>query len=193
MWSRAGMRCCHPNSGHSHLAMAAVPKCGCGCTLRGEEVERGMCIACHNICEEELRPYTAIADADDMIVSVGYDAVRFEDLGFQFFDEVPRTLVDADSIQVPAQFCHEPATPAGPPTFVKVCDKSKALVKMTPTFAVVICSAGRPKHLEKTLRLVVDGLKDGGISTSVCVLVDPADEQIEEYKELGGKPTGNKN
>ena len=113
--------------------MAAVLKCGCGCTLRGGAVERGTCIACHNICEEELRPYTAIADADDMIVSVGYDAVRFEDLGFQFFDEVPRTLVDTDSVQVPAQFCREPSTPAGPPIRLKV-DATKVLVKMTPTF-----------------------------------------------------------
>jgi hypothetical protein len=126
--------------------MAAVPRCvidNCRCQLRNaEEIGRGTCSVCHTISEEALKPYTALADADDMIVSVSVhrDAVRDEDLGFQF-DEVPRTLVDTDSVQVPAQFCREPATLAGPTTFVKVCDTSKALVKMTPTFAVVMGAA----------------------------------------------------
>jgi hypothetical protein len=167
-----------------------VPRCPCRCMLRdAESIGRGMCIACHNLLEDELEPYTALADADDMIVSVHREAVSYEDLGFSFFDEVPRAVVDANIVPVPPQFCREPSTPAGPPIFVKVCDAASAL-KCTPTFAVVICSAGRPKQLQKTLRLVVNGLKDGGVSTSICVLVDPADTEIEAYKEWGGKPTG---
>ena len=117
--------------------MAAVPRCvtdDCRCQLRNaEEIGRGTCSVCHTISEEALKPYTALADADDMIVSVHRDAVRFEDLGFQFFDEVPRTLVDTDSVHVSAQFCREPSTPAGPPIRLKV-DATKVLVKMTPTF-----------------------------------------------------------
>ena len=56
-------------------------------------------------------------------------------------------------------------------------------------YAIVVCSAGRPQDLSKTLPMLLEGDENDDIRSRICVQVDPGDPDIDEYKRVAAHHT----